>query len=315
MPLPQGIQNTPFIAPSIGCNERLLAGFSGKHYYCSVNPLCYAEDDYQLPEKSDVKKSVLVIGGGPGGMSAAITAAKRGFDVELWERSSRLGGNLWAAGLPTFKHDVLRLIAYMERQVSKLGVKVVLNKEATEEAVLAGKYDKVVLAAGSSPVMPPIEGIETAAPSNEYLLGLKKPGKKVVVIGGGLVGCETAAYMKETAEEVTIVEILGDILAISDHCLNNDQALRTMIKERNIGVVGDAKVTKITPNSITYTKDGQEHMLECDTVIIAAGYRSNDALECALENKVEDLTVIGDAEAPRKILTAVHEGYHTIRVM
>lgn len=307
--------NTMDIAPCIGCNECLLSGFSGKHYYCAVNPLCYAEDDFKLPEKSDVKKSVLVIGGGPGGMSAAMTAAKRGFDVEIWEKSSKLGGNLWAAGLPTFKHDVLKLITYMERQVLKLGVKVVLNKEATAENVLAGKYDKVVLAAGSRAFMPPIEGIENAAPSSEYLLGLKKPGKKVVVIGGGLVGCETAAYMKETAEEVTIVEMLGDILAIADHCLNNDQALRTMIKERNIGVVGNAKVTKITPDGINYTKDGEEHKIECDTVIIAAGYCSNNELEDELEGKVCDLTVIGDAEAPRKILTAVHEGYHTIRVM
>ncbi len=307
--------NTMDIAPCIGCNECLLAGFSGKHYYCAVNPLCYAEDDYPLPEKKDVKETVLVIGGGPGGMSAAMTAAKRGYDVELWEKSSRLGGNLWAAGLPTFKHDVLRLITYMERQVIKLGVRIKLNKEATAENVLAGKYDKIILAAGSVPFMPPIEGIKTASSSGDYLLGIKKPGKKVVVIGGGLVGCETAAYMKEMAEEVTIVEMLPDILAIADHCLNNDQALRTMIKERNIDVVGDAKVTKITPDRVIYTKNGQEYTIACDTVIIAAGYQSNNLLEDVLEEKVEDLTVIGDAQSPRKILTAVHEGYHAIRVM
>ena len=307
--------NTMDIVPCIGCNECLYGGFGGKHYYCAVNPLCYAEDIYQLPEKSNVKKSVLVIGGGPGGMSAAIAAAKRGFDVEIWEKSARLGGNLWAAGLPTFKHDVLRLITYMERQVLKLGVKIVLNKVATADNVLAGGYDKIILAAGSTACMPPIKGIETASSANDYLLGLKKPGKKVVVIGGGLVGCETAAYMKETAEQVTIVEMLPDILSISEHCLNNDQALRTIINERNIGIVGNAKVTEITPTGISYTKDGKEVFLECDTVIIATGYLPNNQLEKALENKVEDLTVIGDAEAPRKILTAVHEGYHAIRVM
>jgi len=303
------------IVPCIGCNECLYAGFAGKHYYCSVNPLCYAEDSYQLPPKSDVKKSVLVIGGGPGGMSAAIAAAKRGFDVELWEKSFRLGGTLWAAGLPTFKRDVLRLITYMERQVLKLGVKVRLNTEATAEAVAAGNFDKVILATGSKPLMPPIEGIQTAAPANDYLLGLKKPGKKVVVIGGGLVGCETAAYMKEFAEEVTIVEMLEDILKTADHCLNNDQALRAMLKERNIGVVAGAKVLKISPNSVSYTKDGKEHTIECDTVIVAAGFEPNNELEDALDKKVKDLTVIGDAENPRKIITAVHEGYHAIRVM
>ena len=304
------------ITPCIGCNECLLAGFSGKHYYCAVNPLCYAEDTYGLPKPDGTRRSVLVIGGGPGGMSAAIAAAKRGFDVDLWEKSSRLGGNLWAAGMPTFKHDVLRLITYMERQVLKLGVNVVLNKEASAANVLAGKtYDKVILAAGSTAVMPPIPGIENAAAANDYLLGLKKPGKKVVVIGGGLVGCETAAYMKETAEEVTIVEMLHDILAMCDHCLNNDQALRTMIKEREIAVAAGARVKEITNSSVVYEQDGQEHTLSCDTVIIAAGYRSNNRLADELDGKVKDLTVIGDAEMPRKILTAIHEGYHAIRVM
>ena len=248
-------------------------------------------------------------------MSAAITAARRGFTAELWEKSDRLGGNLWAAGLPTFKHDVLRLITYMENQIKKLGVTVVLNKNARPEDIPAGRYDKIILSTGSSSVMPPIEGIELASPSGDYLTGKKKPGRNVVVIGGGLVGCETAAYMKETAREVTIVEVLDDILALADHCLNNDQALRAMLAERGVHVAASAKVLRITPDSVVYLKDGKEHAIKADTVIIAAGYRANNSLEDALEDKEADVTVIGDAESPRKILTAVHEGYHAIRVM
>lgn len=303
------------IVPCIGCNECLLAGFSGKHYYCAVNPLCYAEKEYALPENHSKKKSVLVIGGGPGGMSAAITAARRGFSVELWEKSDKLGGNLWGAGLPTFKHDVLRLITYMEKQIKKLGITVHLNKEAKVEQIPSDGFDKVILATGSRAAIPPIQGIEFASPSDDYLRGLKKPGKKVVVIGGGLVGCETAAYMKETADEVTIVEMLKDILAIADHCLNNDQALRDMLSERKVNVVADAKVLRITPDHVTYLKDGKETDIQADTVIIAAGYHANNSLEEELEKKVSDLTVIGDAQSPRKIINAVHEGYHTIRVM
>lgn len=303
------------ITPCVGCNECLLAGFSGKHYYCAVNPLCYAEKEYALPKPDGTSKKVLVIGSGPGGMSAAMTAAKRGYDVELWEKTGRLGGNLWAAGTPTFKHDVLRLITYMERQIHKLGVKVRFLKEATAQAVAAGQFDKVILAAGSTPVMPPIPGIEYAASANAYLTAQKKPGRKVVVIGGGLVGCEAAAYMKETADEVTIIEMLDDILATADHCLNNDQALRAMLAERNVPAICGAKVTRITPESVTYVKDEKEVTIACDTVMIAAGYKANNQLETALEGAVKDMTVIGDAEAPRKILTAVHEGYHAIRVM
>jgi 2-enoate reductase len=303
------------IVPCIGCNECLLAGFAGKHYYCSVNPLCYAEKDYQLPETNGEKKSVLVVGGGPGGMEAAITAAARGYDVELWERGGRLGGNLWAAGLPTFKHDVLNLIKYMENKVYRSGVNVRLMKEATEEEILCGNYDKVVLATGSTCFMPPISGIENAVPSSDVLLGKIKAGKRVVVIGGGLVGCETAAYLKETSEQVTIVEMLDDILLVANHCKNNDQALRDMLAERNVGVIAPAKVKKILPDGLVYEKDGTEHTLSCDTVVIAAGYKSCNALANKLEGKVKSLSVVGDAESPRKIMTAIHEAYHAIRIM
>lgn len=302
------------ITPCIGCNECLYAGFSGKHYYCAVNPLCYAEKDYQLPEPCESKKrSVLVVGGGPGGMQAALAAADRGFCVELWEKTSRLGGNLWAAGLPSFKSDVLKLIEYMNCQINRKGVTVRLNKEACAEDILARSFDKVILATGSEAVMPPIPGIEHGVVSTDILLGKKCPGKKVVVVGGGLVGCETALHAKETAQEVTIIELLEDILLTADHSRNNDQHLRDLIAENKICIVAPAKVTKIAADGITYEQSGQSKTISCDQVIIAAGYKSVNSLEEALE--CMDITVIGDAVAPRKILTAVHEGYHAVRVM
>lgn len=303
------------IVPCIGCNECLYAGFSGKHYYCSVNPLCYAEKDYVLPEKGSKKASVLVIGGGPGGMEAAIAAGERGFDVELWEKTDRLGGNLWAAGNPTFKHDVLKLIEYMEKKVFRLGVNVQLLKEATSEEIIRKNYDKVIIASGSTSLLPPIDGIENSVQSTDILTGKEKAGKKAVVIGGGLVGCETAAFVKETADEVTILEMMDDILLTANHSRNNDQALRDMLAEREVKIIASAKVKNITPESIVYEKDGKDEILSCDTVIIAAGYKPNNSLADELEGKVKSLTVVGDASAPRKILTAVHEAYHAIRVM
>ena len=304
------------ITPCIGCNECLYGGFSGKHYYCAVNPLCFAEKDYQLPPVCCCeKKSVLVIGGGPGGMEAAITAAKRGFYVELWDKSSKLGGNLWAAGLPTFKGPVVKLIEHLTTQVYRLGVVVRLNKEATAGEIIAGNFDKVVLATGSTKMSPPIPGAEKAIPSSDVLTGIVQPGKRVVVIGGGLVGCETAAYVKEKAHEVTIIELLDDILALADHCRNNDQHLRDMIKERGITVVTSGKVTAITEGSLKYEKDGKTTEISCDQVIMAAGYNAYNPLEEALDGKVKSLSVVGDAGAPRKIINAVHEAYHAIRLM
>ena len=303
------------IRPCIGCNECLLAGFSGKHYYCAVNPTCYAEKDYALPKPDGSKKSILVIGGGPGGMSAAITARQRGWDVELWEKSDRLGGTLWAAGGPDFKADIIKSIQYMKTQCEKLGVKVCYNKTATAENVLGGNYDKVILAAGASPAVPPIPGIEHAKLVSDYLTHKVGVDKKVVIIGGGLAGTEAACDIAPNAEEVTIVEMLPDILYTAAHCLNNDQQLRNMVRDRGVKVAAGAKVTNITADSVTYEKDGQTVTIPCDTILNAAGFKANNQLEDLLEDNYDNVTVIGDAVGPRKILNAIHEGYHAIRVM
>lgn len=307
--------HTEDIAPCVGCNECLLAGFSGKHYYCAVNPQCYAEKEYALPKPDGSQKHILVIGGGPAGMEAAITARRRGWDVELWEREDRLGGTLWPAGGPDFKSDVLRLIKYLETQCYKLGVKVRLNTTATDENIKGGNYDKVVLAAGASPVIPPIEGIEHTILASDYLAHKAAAGKKVVVIGGGLAGTEAACDIAPHADSVTIVEMMPDILYTAQHCLNNDQHLKRMVADRGVKAEAAAKVTKITAGSVTFERDGQSHTIECDTILNAVGFCANSQLEAPLEDIYDDVTVVGDAVAPRKIMTAIHEGYHTIRVM
>ena len=306
---------TEDIVPCVGCNECLLAGFSGKHYYCAVNPTCYAEQEFALPKPDGSKRSILVIGGGPAGMEAAITARRRGWDVELWEKEDRLGGTLWPAGGPDFKADVLKMIKYLETQCYKLGVDVRLNKKATIENIGRGSYDKVILASGSSPSVPPIRGIEYTIPVSDYLTHKVKAGKRVVIIGGGLAGTEAACDIAPNAESVTIVEMMPDILYTAAHCLNNDQQLRDMVKDRGVKVKADAKVINITSDRITYEKDGESFSIPYDTIFNAAGFKSNNELEDPLEGFYDNVTVIGDAVSPRKILNAVHEAYHAIRVM
>lgn len=299
------------IRPCIGCNECLLAGFSGKHYYCAVNPQCYAEKAYALPAPDGTKRSVLVIGG----MEAAITARQRGFDVELWERSDRLGGTLWPAGGPDFKSDIIRLIDAMALQCEKLGVVVRLGKEATPEVLADVRVDKIVLATGSTPAVPPIPGIENAIPAVDYLTHKVEAGRNVVIIGGGLAGTESACDIAPKAESVTIVEMLPDILLASAECLNNDQHLRKMVAQRGVRVVAGARVTAVTADSLTYEKDGETVTLACDCVLNAAGFKASDQLEDACLAVCEEVAVVGDATAPRKILDAIHEGYHAVRVM
>lgn len=304
------------ITPCVGCNECLLSGFSGKHYYCAVNPTCYAEKEYALPADTGLKRKVLIIGGGPAGMEAAITAKRRGFEVDLWEKADKLGGTLWPAGGPDFKADVLKLITYLETQCHKLGVNISLNKAATKDNIKGLDYDRIILATGANPAMPPIEGIEKTVLATDYLTHQVTTGDNVVIIGAGLAGSEAACNLAGQGKNTVLIEMLPDILALANHCLNNDQHLRNMIKDRGVNVVTGAKVTKITDDSITYEKDGEVHTVSCDTVLNAAGFKPNNQLEDLLEEEYDDkVVVIGDAVAPRKILTAIHEGYHAIRVM
>ncbi len=302
------------IIPCIGCNECLNAGFSGKLMHCSVNPLNFNEDYYPVTPSKE-RKRVLVVGAGPGGMEAAIVADERGLDVELWEKSNQLGGALLAAGGPSFKKDVANFVDYLVGKVYRSGVKVKLMKEATPENIVVGNYDKVILAAGARAVVPSINGIndnDKVAMANDILTNRKKYGKNVVVIGGGLVGCEVAAHCAEKAENVTIIEMLDDILVMADHCKNNDQALRQLVTDREIAIVSKARVTNIADTAVEYIQDEVQKSVVADTIIIAAGLVPNDELYDQLQEKI-DIEKIGDAVYPDKILTAVHTGFHVAR--
>ena len=301
------------ITPCIGCNECLYAGFSGKILQCAVNPLAFAEDYYPV-EAGDPNKRVLVIGGGPGGIVAALTAEQRGMQVELWEKRNELGGLLLAAGGPRFKKDVKDYVDYLVGKLYRSSVKVSLMKDGTSEEILRGAYDKVIFATGASAIMPPIKGIEQSfvTGANDLLTGKKEYGKKVVVIGAGLVGCETACHCAEKADSVTMIEMLPEILMTTSHCKNNDQALRQLIEDCKIKIVTSARVLRIEDGKVIYEHEGVEKSLDADTVAVAAGYKSNTALYDELSDKV-NCAIVGDAEAPDNILSAVHHGFHSVR--
>lgn len=301
------------IVPCIGCNECMFIARKGKYRTCAVNPHCYHEKDYPVTP-ADVKKKVLVIGGGPGGMKGAITAAERGHDVELWEKSDRLGGNLAAAGAPEFKKDVAAFMDYLISHTYSSGVKVRFCREATAESVLKGGFDAVILSAGSRPIIPPIPGVggENVITSTQALTGKPLTGR-VVVIGGGLVGCEVALHAEKTADSVVVVEFLNGLLLTVQHNLNNDQHLRDLMKASSIDVHCSAKVTKIADGYLEYEQDGKSSRIDCDTVVMATGYLPNNQLTEQLQDEVPLFWATGDAKQPRKIIDAVHEAFHAAR--
>ncbi len=201
-----------------------------RRFACAVNPRMGMERDYELTPAKD-NLSVLVVGAGPGGITAAITAAERGFEVELWEKSNRLGGALVAAGAPKFKEAMAKYVDYLRIQLFKSNVTVRFNKTAAAEEILKKKPDAVIIAGGAKPIIPQIPGMEKihVLEATQILVQGNCPGNKIVVLGGGLVGCEAALHLYYLGKNVTIVEKLDDILLTAEHATNNDLALRHLL--------------------------------------------------------------------------------------
>lgn len=303
------------IRPCIGCNECVVRSHMGRDHSCAVNPRCLREDDYRIVP-AEVKKRVLVVGGGPSGMEAAIVAAERGHQVQLWEGRDVLGGLLIEAGAPSFKSDVVRYKDYMVGKVYRSGIQVILDKTATIEDIQKGGFDGVILATGAKRTIPPIPGHDNAlvTESLPVLNGTVSVGQKVAVIGGGLVGCELALDLRLKGKDVTILEMMPGLIykpATKGYTTKNpnDDCLREMLADANVKAVVNAAVSRITDDSVLYTQNGQSGCIPCDTVVMAAGFKIDHTLEEGLKNAGIRYLVAGNAHEPGLVYEAVHEGF------
>ncbi len=304
------------INPCIGCGECHFNAMKGRARPCAVNPLCMHENEYELTPAQE-KKRVLVIGAGPGGMKAAISAAQRGFEVTLWEKNQRMGGIMAAAGAPRFKADVKDQVAYLIRQVKKNAIDLQLGKEATLESVQAFDPDFVVVASGADPVMIPIPGadkpnVSTAVP---VLLKEKEVGQRIVVVGGGEVGCELSSELRLQGKDVTMVELLDDILRTADHFVANDQNIRYLVEHSGTAILCSTKLTEILDDGVIVERDGAKEKIACDSVVFAAGFRADHSLYQAIKSAGIECVQVGDNVKPGKVIDAIHQAYHYIRVL
>jgi 2-enoate reductase len=302
------------IRPCIACNEVCL----GKRFYlsCTVNPQTGLEREYAL-HPIERKKKVLVIGGGPGGLEAARAAAARGCDVTLWEKTGHLGGKLRIAAAPEFKRDIRPLIQFLSTQVEKAGVKVEVNRTATLESVRRQKPDVVMIAAGSTFRMPEVPGVDQAHVLNtvELYEGCRPVGARVLVVGGGLCGCEAAAYLAQQGKRVTIVEMAREVVSESSKTINTVQAIQALLAQSQVEVMTRTKLVEITATGAIVECNGATRDLAADTVVIATGFTPNLALRDALEEQGLEVVAIGDCVKPRNIDEAIWEGYHAARVL
>lgn len=297
------------IACNQGCFDHV---FMLKPITCLVNPRVNRERETELMAAS-TRKTVLVAGGGPAGMEYARIAARRGHEVTLCEETDRLGGQVNLAGIPPGRGEWPLLVSYLSTQLEKEGVEVLLDQPVTPELVLELNPDVLVMATGATQLVPPIEGIDTAgaAMAWDVLTENVEPGRKVIVVGGGAVGIETAAFLAERGRDVLVLEMretCGADIGISTRWSIIQDAERLGVRFMESCCVREVRKGAVTAETSEGTRE-----LEADTIVIAAGSKALDELEGFLQtegiaSRVE-LHKIGDCVLARKALDAVHEGF------
>lgn len=275
---------------------------------CTVNPTLGKEREWASPPAGK-KKRVVVVGGGPGGMQAAIVAAQRGHEVVLFEQAAELGGQLILAAKPPFKDTIEAYRQYLVAQVNKLGVEVRLKQEFTPDLLSELKPDVVILASGVKPFIPDIPGIKgkNVLLAGQVLSGAET-GERVVIIGGELVGCETALYLLDRGKKVTIMRRGTRLATKVNRSVREPMIERLHVKGAT--VLTGVEYEEITDDGVVVRdSEGKRRLVVADTVVVAAGAVPNDGLAKLLKGRVPRLVRVGDCVAPRGIREAVEEGY------
>ena len=302
--------NADDITPCLRCYECFGETSKSETVKCTVNPTM----GQQLPEKNRIAaperlKKVLIAGGGPAGMEAAITAANRGHDVTLVEKNDKLGGNLYPAGAPYFKEDIIKLCKVMVKRVEEAGVKVVLNTEVTPEYVECFNPDALFVAIGSNELRPPIKGMDLphVIMAIDAELHPEKLGRKVAIMGGGLVGGEAAVSFHHEGKECAIIEMKSKVAEEVNSFYRG--GLMPEI-EKSATCYVNTKVKEIIPTGVLCEKDGEEFIVEADSVVCALGFRAPYDKVDALCDKVDEYYIIGDCKNVGQIYHATNEAYY-----
>ena len=303
------------IRPCIGCHEACLGRKRRQSISCAVNPACGDERALRIVP-AEQKRIVIIVGGGPAGMEAARVSRLRGHDVTLYEKSGELGGQLIPASVPDFKYDLILLRKYYENEIKRLGIRLFLNTEGTAERILRSKPDVVFLATGGAPSVPQVLGINDPKVTTaiDILKSKAATGENVIVIGGGMVGCELAVYLAQKGKKVTVIEMLPRILNDMDHVHANREMLLKMLEDNNVTILTNLTLNAITESGIRAVDSNLGiHELPADSLVTATGSVCHDNLYDTLRDKVEEIYRLGDCFKPGRVLDAVWDAYGKAR--
>lgn len=308
------------IRPCIGCLRCLNGIMFGKPIACTMNPSFLLEnEDTILP--ADIKKKILVVGGGPAGMEAAYIAKKRGHDVVLCEKDSDLGGALKVACVPIGKQDLCQVIKWMRHRLEKENVNIQTNTNVTLELLKTKFKDyEVIVSTGAKPlIINAFTQFKQWMSADDVLAGRAFPGRKIVIIGGGSVGCETADYLAPLINDrfprnrdVTVIEMAQEVM------MNESGPGRSLLVQRmmkkGVKILVNTKVAAVEKDKIKYLQNGVEGVIDdADTLIFACGYQTDPAFENMLKELKMSYHLIGDAHQVGNIKDAIGEAYRLVR--
>lgn len=298
------------IRPCISCQEGCMGRIQEYSMVnCAVNPQAARE---RVTAYNPVLKAkrVLVIGGGVAGCEAARVLAERGHKPEIMERSGHLGGNLLAAGAPPFKEDDIALVHWYENEMQRLNVPVHFNTAVDPDSALYEEYDAVIVATGATPKKFSLGENAPVYTATDALLGKTPIGERVTVVGGGLVGCETALWLAQEGKCVTIVEALDRLMAVNKPlCHANSEMLERLLPFHGVETLVSSSVQKYEGGKIFVKTPQGERQLDCDTVILSVGFREDRGVFDAWETSAREIYLLGDAKKVANIMYAVWDAF------
>jgi 2-enoate reductase len=307
------------IRPCIGCHDGCMGRLTtGKVTSCSVNPSCGRERSYALTPAHEPRR-VMIVGGGVAGMEAGRVAALRGHGVTLYEKSDRLGGHVAEAAMIPFKTGEPRLLDWYKTELEELRLDIRMKIEVTPDLIDRENPDVIIVATGSIPIVPDVPGIHgrNVVSACDLIADGRDTGARVVVVGGGQVGCETALWLAQKGKMVTVIERLNDVL-VADRSLPhmNRIMLLDLMKYHKVEVITGAALLEATEQeAVIERKDFRRDALPADTVVLAAGLSPVQGVYRALQGRHPDLYLIGDARAAKNIMNAVWDAYEVARAI
>lgn len=298
------------ICRCIHCNECIRRTLKLLPLKCTVNSAVGHEHEKEL-HPAKIRKRIAVVGGGPAGMEAALTAAERGHDVTLFEEDNVLGGHLVPGSQPSFKRDLVSLLERFARRISESSVKLNLRERVDGETIEHGEFDVTIVATGSSPRLlnVPLRTSLRQLTSVDALTSPNKIEQSVAVIGAGHTGCEVAIHLSQLGKKVELLEAADDILIDEDYVFDKLE-LRRMLLSAEIRPRTGVRIEEVVDGGVVIlNRRRKEQLIPADSIVASIGLSANRDLYESLKDRSKEVYCVGDAESPRRLFHAVHEGH------